>query len=141
MIVLLGPVPVAELTYETPAGSCTRAAATCPRPPSRARTTGKYTGWGDAVPVYVTFIKGSIQNELLLEKLFTEYEPAYVFHFAALPRVAFSLEFPVRTSEVNVLGTVNLLAEEHHFTAQKLAAYAALIARDRAALLVAMAHL
>ena len=40
-----------------------------------------------------------------------------------------------------VLGTVNLLAEEHHFTAQKLAAYAALIARDRAALLVAMAHL
>ncbi len=39
-----------------------------------------------------------------------------------------------------VLGTVNLLAEEGHFTAEKLAAYDALIARDRAALLTAMSH-
>ncbi|OZA12459.1 MAG: hypothetical protein B7Y02_07315 [Rhodobacterales bacterium 17-64-5] len=37
-----------------------------------------------------------------------------------------------------VLGTVNLLAEEGHFTPEKLAAYAALIARDRAALCAAM---
>lgn len=39
-----------------------------------------------------------------------------------------------------VLGTVNLLAEEHHFTPQKLAAYTALIARDHAALLWEMAR-
>ena len=38
-----------------------------------------------------------------------------------------------------VLGTVNLLAEEHHFTPEKLAAYEALVARNHAALAAEMA--
>ena len=38
-----------------------------------------------------------------------------------------------------VLGTVNLLAEEQHFTAARLAAYEALIARHHAALAAEMA--
>ncbi|OYU41248.1 MAG: GAF domain-containing protein [Pseudorhodobacter sp. PARRP1] len=38
-----------------------------------------------------------------------------------------------------VLGTVNLLAEEHHFTAEKLAAYQALVAQHHAALATEMA--
>ena len=37
-----------------------------------------------------------------------------------------------------VLGTVNLLAEEHHFTAEKLAAYQALVAQNHAALATEM---
>jgi hypothetical protein len=37
-----------------------------------------------------------------------------------------------------VLGTINLLAEEHHFTPAKLAAYQALIADHQAALVAAM---
>lgn len=49
------------------------------------------------------------------------------------------INIPIFAPDGPVLGTVNLLAEEHHFTAQKLAAYAALINRDRAALLDAMA--
>lgn len=32
----------------------------------------------------------------------------YVFHLAALPRVAMSVEDPVKTSKVNVLGTINV---------------------------------
>lgn len=48
------------------------------------------------------------------------------------------INIPLFAPDGPVLGTVNLLAEEHHFTPQKLAAYAALIARDRAALLEAM---
>jgi len=32
----------------------------------------------------------------------------YVFHLAAIPRVPFSVEDPVSTSEVNILGTVNV---------------------------------
>lgn len=38
-----------------------------------------------------------------------------------------------------VLGTVNLLAEEHHFTPEKLAAYEALVAQNHAALAAEMA--
>lgn len=33
----------------------------------------------------------------------------YVFHFAALPRVQFSIEHPVETNDVNVNGTLNVL--------------------------------
>ena len=33
----------------------------------------------------------------------------YVFHLAALPRVQFSIENPVETNDVNVVGTVNVL--------------------------------
>ncbi|MES2088277.1 MAG: NAD-dependent epimerase/dehydratase family protein [Patescibacteria group bacterium] len=33
----------------------------------------------------------------------------FVFHFAALPRVQYSIEKPVETSEVNVMGTLNVL--------------------------------
>ncbi|GLS85906.1 hypothetical protein GCM10010873_08800 [Cypionkella aquatica] len=38
-----------------------------------------------------------------------------------------------------VLGTVNLLAEEHHFTPEKLAAYQALVQQNHAALAAEMA--
>ena len=48
------------------------------------------------------------------------------------------INVPIFAPDGPVLGTVNLLAEEHHFTPQKLAAYATLITRDRAALLCAM---
>ena len=37
-----------------------------------------------------------------------------------------------------VLGTVNLLAEEHHFTADRLAAYEALVTENHAALVAQM---
>jgi nucleoside-diphosphate-sugar epimerase len=33
----------------------------------------------------------------------------YVFHQAALPRVQFSIEYPIKTNEVNVVGTLNAL--------------------------------
>lgn len=38
-----------------------------------------------------------------------------------------------------VLGTVNLLAEEHHFTPERLAEYEALVAQHHAALVIEMA--
>jgi hypothetical protein len=49
------------------------------------------------------------------------------------------INIPIYAPHGPVLGTVNLLAEEQHFTPRKLVAYAALINRDRAALLDAMA--
>jgi len=67
------------------------------------------TGRKESVDKDVVFYKGSILNKKLLDKIFKKHKPEYVFHFAALPRVSFSVENPVLTSEVNILGTVNLL--------------------------------
>ncbi len=55
------------------------------------------------------FYKGSILDGNLLEKIFSKHKPEYVFHFAALPRVSYSIEHPRHTSEVNIIGTVALL--------------------------------
>ena len=55
------------------------------------------------------FFKGSILDKKLVEKIFGKYLPEYVFHFAALPRVSYSVEHPRETSEANIIGTVAFL--------------------------------
>ncbi len=42
-------------------------------------------------------------------KLLGEFQPDVVFHLAALPRVAYSVENPYSTAEANVMGTISLL--------------------------------
>lgn len=56
-----------------------------------------------------TFYEGSITDVALLEKIFSKHKPEYVFHFAAVPRVSYSVEHPVETTDVNITGTVALL--------------------------------
>ena len=73
------------------------------------------TGRKDALDPAITFYKGSILDEKLIEKIFTKHKPEYVFHFAALPRVFDTIEHPRHTSEVNIIGTVALLeASKNH---------------------------
>src|SRR5690348_7124919 len=73
------------------------------------------TGRKSALDSSITFYKGSILDQKLVEKIFSSHEPKYVFHFAALPRVSFSVEQPRLTSEVNIIGTVTLLeAAKNH---------------------------
>jgi len=59
----------------------------------------------------IRFYEGSILDKELLKNIFSEHRPEYVFHFAALPRVSFSVENPYHTNHVNVGGTVALLEE------------------------------
>lgn len=68
-----------------------------------------------AVDPSIRFYEGSILDEVLLKKIFTQHVPEFVFHFAALPRVSYSVEHPAKTTEVNILGTVRLLdqARQH----------------------------
>lgn len=51
------------------------------------------------------------------------------------------INVPLFAAAGPVLGTVNLLAEEHHFTQEKLAAYRALINGCHVALLTAMSQI
>ena len=69
------------------------------------------TGKKSAISKSITFYQGSILDAKLLKNIFSKHKPEYVFHFAALPRVSYSVEHPALTSEANVIGTVNLLEQ------------------------------
>ena len=73
------------------------------------------TGRRSAIEPTITFYKGSILNATLLEKIFAEHKPEFVFHFAAIPGVGYSVEHPRKTAEVNIVGTAALLeaAQKH----------------------------
>ena len=55
------------------------------------------------------FYRGSMCNPRLLDKIFKKHKPEYVFHFAAIPRVSYSVLHPAETTHANVYGTVLLL--------------------------------
>ncbi len=63
------------------------------------------TGKKDRVQPKVTFYEGSITDINLVEKIFAEHVPEYVFHFAAMPRVAYCQEQPSETNITNIVGT------------------------------------
>ncbi len=67
------------------------------------------TGKKEAVPRNIIFHKGSMTDENFLEKLFQKHRPEYVFHFAYVPRVSFSVKYPGRTTQNNIGGTAMLL--------------------------------
>ena len=53
------------------------------------------------------FFKADIRNEKEIAEVFKDAK--YVFHLAAIPSVQYSIENPEETSEVNLLGTINVL--------------------------------
>lgn len=67
------------------------------------------TGRKDAVGKEVKLYEGSILDRKFLDNIFDKYKCEYVFHFAALPRVSYSIQYPSETTLVNVDGTVVLL--------------------------------
>jgi UDP-glucose 4-epimerase len=50
-----------------------------------------------------------VQEKGKVEKLIKKFAPDVIFHMAAIPRVAYSVENPYATVEANVLGTVSML--------------------------------
>lgn len=57
----------------------------------------------------VTFIKGSIKDNILVKNIFDKYNIEYVVNFAAESHVDRSIENPHIFLETNILGTQNLL--------------------------------
>ena len=65
-----------------------------------------------------TLHETDIRNLEELKQVFTGAD--YVFHTAALPRVQFSIEQPVETTEVNINGTMNVLIAAHDAGVKKV---------------------
>lgn len=65
------------------------------------------------------FYTGSICDKALLNKIFKRYRPEYVFHFAAIPRVSYSVLHPAETSYVNIYGTALLLEQSRDFSVKR----------------------
>lgn len=73
------------------------------------------TGRKEDVHPLITFYKASILDHKVLEKIFAKHKPEYVFHFAARPRISFSVENPRYTSDINITGTAAVLeASKNH---------------------------
>ena len=51
----------------------------------------------------------SILDQSFIDELFQDNKFDVVFHLAAIPRVPYSVEHPVKTTHANVIGTLNLL--------------------------------
>ena len=54
-------------------------------------------------------VRGDVRDIEQLENTFRQYKPEFVFHLAAQPLVRNSYENPRETSEVNIMGTLNVL--------------------------------
>lgn len=61
----------------------------------------------DAIAGSVELRVGSILDRSLLDEVFTDADA--IVHLAALPSVPRSIEFPVETTNVNIIGTLNVL--------------------------------
>ena len=69
-------------------------------------STGKRENLCDIIDK-IEFIEGDIRDAELIEKILDKVE--VVIHQAAIPSVPRSVDDPVGTSEVNIMGTLNLL--------------------------------
>jgi dTDP-glucose 4,6-dehydratase len=65
------------------------------------------------------FIKADICDKVALEKIFAEFKPQAVIHFAAESHVDLSIENPNIFVETNILGTHNLLSNAKKFNLER----------------------
>jgi len=65
------------------------------------------TGKKENVNSRAIFEQGDITSPEISD-VFKKHKPSFVFHFAALPRIAYSVENPIETSRVNILGSINV---------------------------------
>jgi len=68
--------------------------------------------------IFVEFYPGSVNDMAHLEENMDNVE--YIIHLAALPSVTRSIEMPLRTHEVNVEGTLNILEIARKYNIKKV---------------------
>ena len=62
-----------------------------------------------ASPVQHVFIRGSVADKALVDRIFEEYKPAVVMHLAAQAGVRYSIDHPDAYIESNLIGFYNIL--------------------------------
>lgn len=62
----------------------------------------------------------NIQNESMVDAIFTEFKPDAVIHFAGLKAVGESHQYPLRYYDANLTGTVNLLKVMAHHHCKRI---------------------
>ena len=65
-------------------------------------------------PVHHVFIKGSIADKELVEKMFADYKPSVVVNLAAQAGVRYSIDHPDVYIESNIIGFYNILEACRH---------------------------
>jgi len=71
-----------------------------------------FTGKKDCLSLFsknLEFVKGNITDKVLLANILEKFRPEIIVHFAAIHFVPYCIDHPARTSEVNIVGTRNLL--------------------------------
>lgn len=70
------------------------------------------TGKKDYLPLFsgnLEFVKADITDKVLLANILEKFNPEIVIHLAAIHFIPYCNEHPVKVSEVNIMGTRNLL--------------------------------
>lgn len=78
------------------------------------------TGRRERVSPKIVLCEGSITDSLFLEDVFKTHKPEYVFHFAAVPRVSYSVEHPAETTFANIYGTSLVLEKARDHKVQRV---------------------
>lgn len=55
-----------------------------------------------------------------LQDIFAQAKPDYVFHLAAIPEVQTSIDYPEKTAEINILGTIRVVELCKKFNVKKI---------------------
>ena len=71
-------------------------------------------------PVRHVFIRGSIADKALVDKVFAQYQPAVVVNLAAQAGVRYSIDHPDVYIESNLIGFYNILEACRHFPVEHL---------------------
>ncbi len=66
------------------------------------------------------FVKGSIADKALMDKLFASYQPAVVVNLAAQAGVRYSIDHPDAYIEANLIGFYNILEACRHYPVEHL---------------------
>jgi len=74
--------------------------------------------FADRVVESVEYVEGDIRNREELKKVMQGVDG--VFHTAAVPRMSYSVEHPDETTEINIVGTLNVLLEARDAGVKKL---------------------
>lgn len=77
------------------------------------------TGWRDAVK-YGPFVEGDLLDRAAVDRLFAEFDPVAVMHFAAASDVGESVRNPEKYWKNNVVGSLSLLDAMRHAGCKRL---------------------